>query len=107
MMIRSTLVAICIAFAAGCASPPTDGTASTSTSLNQQAITATTTSYNALDAAISAANAAAKAGQLKGGDARNALQAFTRAKEGLDVALVALRSANAAAAAAAASGAKP
>lgn len=73
----------------------------------QQAITSTTVSYNALDAAIVAADAAVKSGTLKGQDARNALKGLTDAKAGLDLALITLRSANAAAAATAASGAIP
>lgn len=71
----------------------------------QQAITSSTLSYNALDSAILAADAAVKAGTLKGQDARNALKGLTDAKAGLDLALLTLRNANAAAAASAASAA--
>jgi hypothetical protein len=78
---------------------------------NQQAIGAATTSYKALDAAIVSADEAVKKGTLKGADARRVLDAFTKAQEGLNVGLVALRNANAAAAAeaaaSAASGVKP
>ena len=84
----------------GCAT-----TGTTTVSPAQQAINAGVTSYNALDQAIIAADAAVKAGVLKGNDAKNALAGFTAAKTGLDTGLAALRSANAAAAAA--SGAKP
>jgi len=83
----------------GCA---TTGTAA---SPIQTAINTGVTSYTALDQSILAADAAVKAGVLKGNDAKNALAAATAAKTGLDTMLVALRSANAAAAAA--SGAKP
>ena len=90
-MIRSFIVAACIALASCAGGVNPDGT---TISANQQAITATVTSYNALDAAINAANAAVKAGTLKGQDARNTLDAFTKAKAGLDVALITLRAAN-------------
>lgn len=100
---------LCMLLLAACASTTGGGPAP---SAAQQAITSTTVSYNALDAAILAADAAVKSGALKGQDARNTLDGLTKAKSGLDLALVTLRSANAAAAAAAAassaaSGAKP
>ena len=58
-------------------------------------------------AAILGTTDAMKSGLLKGQDARNAVDGLTKAKAGLDVALIALRSASAAASAAsAASGAK-
>lgn len=66
----------------------------------QQAINAGVVSYTSLDQSILAADAAVKTGVLKGQDARNALAGATAAKAGLDVMLVALRSANAAASAA-------
>lgn len=97
----------------GCATTSPGGTPASPT---QQAVNSTTVSYKALDTAILQADAAVKAGILKGQDARNAVKGLTDAKAGLDVALVALRAANAAAAAAAAaasssspsaSGAKP
>lgn len=82
-----------------------DGSALTPT---QQAVQSATTSYKLLDAAILQADAAVQSNTLKGQDARNALKGLTDAKAGLDVALVALRAANAAAAASVpASGAKP
>jgi hypothetical protein len=90
------------ALAVGCGTF-TGGAALTPT---QQAINAGTTSYQTLDQAILAADAAVKAGALKGQDARNALAGFTAAKAGLDTGLAALRSANAAAAAASATGGK-
>jgi hypothetical protein len=91
------------ALAIGCTTTTTGGAALTPT---QQAINAGTTSYQTLDQAILAADAAVKAGALKGQDARNALTGFTAAKAGLDTGLAALRSANAAAAAASATGGK-
>lgn len=84
----SALVAICFA---GCAATGTP---------NQQAINAATTSYKGLDTAINAADAAVKANTLKGKDAINAAKGLTDAKAALDVALTALRSANAVAIAA-------
>lgn len=100
---------LCMLLLAGCANM-TGG----ATSPTQQAINASTVSYNSLDTAILQADAAVKSGLLKGQDARNAAKGLTDAKAGLDVALVALRAANAAAVAAAASspstsasGAKP
>lgn len=66
----------------------------------QQAINTGVTSYTALDQSIIAADAAVKAGVLKGNDAKNVRAAATAAKAGLDSMLAALRSANAAAAAA-------
>jgi hypothetical protein len=83
---------------AGCVVPPVDANAPALTPA-EQSIKALTLSYNALDSAILAADAAVQNGTLKGQDARNALAAFTKTKEGLDTALVALRNANAAAAA--------
>jgi len=96
------VAALALSILTACAAPNFDGTPA---SPAQQAITAGTNSYKALDAAILAADAAVKNGSLKGQDARNALTGFTQAKAGLDVGLVALRNANAAAAAA--SGVKP
>ena len=81
------------------------GTTPTAASPIQTAINTGVTSYTALDQSILAADAAVKAGVLKGNDAKNALAAATAAKTGLDTMLAALRSANAAAAAA--SGVKP
>lgn len=96
---------LALAFIAACASAPPGGPPLTSA---QQAVASTTLSYNALDAAILAADSAVKAGTLKGQDARNTLKGLTDAKLGLDLALATLRTANAAAAAAsAASGVKP
>jgi hypothetical protein len=105
---RALAFTACMLIMAGCALPTTSG--GTPPSSAQQAITSTTVSYQALDAAILAADAAVKNGTLKGSDARNALKGLTDAKAGLDIALITLRSANAAAAAtaaSAASGVKP
>ncbi len=103
--IRFYIAASLLLLGAACAATNPDGT---KPSPYQQALTSATTSYNALDAAIVAADAAVKAGTLKGQDARNALKGLTDAKAGLDVALVTLRAANAATVPApAASGAKP
>jgi hypothetical protein len=89
---------------AGCSTTGPGGQPLSST---QQAINGLTTSYTAFDMAVVAADVALKNGTLKGEDARNALRGFTTAKAGLDVALVALRNANAAAAAAAAAASAP
>lgn len=100
------LVACALALLSACATTGTTG-AGPAPSAAQQAITSTTVSYNAVDAAIVAADAAVRAGTLKGQDARNAVKGLTDAKAGLDLALITLRAANAAAASTAASGAKP
>lgn len=102
MRIRLVIASLVLAVVAGCASTPLGGTPP---SAAQQAITSTTVAYNALDAAILAADAAVKAGTLKGQDARNTLDGLTRAKVGADLALATLRTAQAAASAA--SGVKP
>lgn len=102
-----TLAACALALLSACATTGTTGTSGATPSAAQQAITSTTVSYNAVDAAIVAADAAVRAGTLKGQDARNAVKGLTDAKAGLDLALITLRTANAAAAATAASGAKP
>lgn len=90
--IRLFFAACLLLLSAACATTSTG-----SVSPAQQAVNAATTSYNALDAAILAADAAVKSGTLKGQDARNALKGLTDAKAGLDVALVTMRAANAAA----------
>lgn len=95
-LFRTLALAIAIVVAHGCASQAPGAPALTTA---QQAIASATTSYQALDAAIVATDAAVKSGTLKGQDARNALKGLTDAKAGLDVGLVALRAANAAAAA--------
>lgn len=76
---------LAVAFTA-CTTP--GGTAPTEQ--RQSAINATYTSYQALDQAILAADAAVKAGKLKGADAKRALAGFQTAKVGLDAALSAL-----------------
>lgn len=86
----------------GCTTPPAG---SAPVSAAQQAIEATTTSYKALDLAIVSATSAVQSGALKGQDATNAYQGMVKAKAALDVALVALRSAQAAANASAAASA--
>lgn len=91
-------VILAAALLCACATPP----AGTTLAPAQQAINAATVSYTSIDTAIVQADAAVKAGVLKGQDARNAVKAFTDAKASLDVGLVALRAANAAASAAAA-----
>lgn len=93
----STLLAVAaVCFAASamtaCASTPPGGTAAgPPVTAQQQAINSATVSYQALDAAIIAADAAVKAGALKGQDARNALAGFVTAKAGLDAALAVLK----------------
>lgn len=62
----------------------------------QQSIDALYNSSATLDQAILAADAAVKAGKLKGNDARNAGTAFKASKAGLDAALVALKASTAA-----------
>lgn len=106
----TTLVLACVLAACGVFGPVNGEKPAPSAA--QQAINSTTFSYNALDAAIVQADAAVKAGTLKGQDARNVVKGLTDAKTALDPVLIALRSANAAAVAAAAastpaSGAKP
>lgn len=92
--IRLFLAACLLLLSAACVAPSPAVPAATPT---QQALYATTTSYQALSAAIEAADVAVKSGVLKGQDARNTLKGLTDAKTGLDVALVALRTANVAA----------
>jgi hypothetical protein len=87
---------ICVAAVIGACST----TGGTAVSPAQQAVNAGVTSYTALDQSILAADAAVKAGILKGNDAKNAAAGAVAAKAGLDAMLTALRSANAAAAAA-------
>lgn len=94
-----------LALAVGCAT--TNPTTGQPLPPAQVAINGLTTSYTALDAAILAADSAVKNGTLKGDDARNALRGFSMTKAGLDVALIAMRNANAAAAAAAAAASAP
>lgn len=103
MKLRTLALALVVALC-GCATPPAGSPPLTAA---QQAISSTATSYSALDAGIVATDAAVRAGTLKGQDARNAVKGLTDAKAALDVALVALRAANAAAVASAASGVKP
>jgi ABC-type Zn uptake system ZnuABC Zn-binding protein ZnuA len=93
--LASLFAALVLAFAVGCSTvPSTDPNANP----QQAAITATTTSYQALDQAILAATAAVKSGALKPDDARKAMAAFQTAKTGLDAALVSLRASQAASA---------
>lgn len=94
--------AFSVALIAGCASTTPGGPAPTAT---QQAITATTTSYNGVDVAINAATAAVRNGTLKGADATRVFQGLTAATANLDTVLVGLRNAQALAAAGAASAA--
>jgi uncharacterized protein YceK len=83
---RTLVLALAIALG-GCAS------LTTGTPANQTAINAAYTSYASLDQAILAADAAVKAGALKGADATNTLTALTAAKSSLDIALTALKAA--------------
>lgn len=99
-VILAAVMAVCLGAVIGCTT-----LGATAASPLQQAINTGVTSYTALDQTILTADAAVKAGVLKGNDAKNALAGFTAAKAGLDAGLLALRSANAAAAAA--SGVKP
>lgn len=99
------LTAAIVIIVGACGTPPTTNPDGTQVTTVQRAIDTTTVSYNALDAAIVQATAAVKQGTLKGQDARNALDGFTKAKTGLDLALVTLRAAQAATPPA--SGAKP
>lgn len=66
-------------------------TSTTTASPQQSAINFTYNSYAALDQAILAADAAVKAGTLKGADAQHTLTAATTAKAALDAMLVALK----------------
>lgn len=88
----------------GCAATPAGGPPPT---VAQQAITATTNSYDALDLGIINATAAVRSGTLKGQDATNAYKAMVAAQQALSIALVSLRNAQAAANAAAAASAPP
>ncbi len=95
-MIKSAklfIIACAVAMMAACTTVPADS----SVAPNQQAINATTLSYQSLSQAILAADKSVKAGVLKGNDARRALAAFTTAKASLDAALVALEAAQASA----------
>jgi hypothetical protein len=89
--LKRFLGAALLAVASACTTTPTG-----QVEPSQAAINAATTSYLALDQAILAADAAVKAGSLKGADAKNALAGFTEAKAGLDLALLTLRAANSA-----------
>jgi len=92
------LTAVALALSVGCTTPPG------STDPAAAAITATTNAANALEAAITAADAAHTAGALKTADARKALDGFAAAQRGIRASLDQLRAAQAARAA---SGAKP
>lgn len=99
--VLALLMLICAAlFMAACTAPLTkpDGTKPNTL---EQTINATAQSYSLLDTAILGSSDAMRSNLLKGQDARNAVDGLAKAKAGLDVALVALRSAAAAASAAA------